>query len=159
MGRPSLRDAEPCCESGAYRNTDEFRHAIERIAEGHYFDHGYFGRWLSAVELLLLESGLVSSNELNDLPLRPRADEHDAPSTARAAQAKPADHEGQAATLSAMKDQDLIQSEPITTPKYRINQSIRTISHALPGHTRCLNLVETGRERLWTATGYGPSRY
>ena len=38
--------------AGAYRNTDEFRHAIERIAEDHYFDHGYFGRWLSAMELL-----------------------------------------------------------------------------------------------------------
>ena len=65
--------------AGAYRNTDEFRHAIERIAEDHYFDHGYFGRWLSAMELLLLESGLVSSNELNDLPLRPSTDSRWAP--------------------------------------------------------------------------------
>jgi len=133
--------------AGAYRNTDEFRHAIERIAEDHYFDHGYFGRWLSAMELLLLESGLVSSNEFDNLPLRPSANDGDSPSTARARQAKPADHEGQAATLSAMKDQDLIQSEPITAPKYRINQSIRTISHALPGHTR---LPEFGRNREGT---------
>ena len=40
---------------------------------------------------------LVSSNDLMT-PLRPSVDDGDSPSTARAAQAKPADHEGQAAT-------------------------------------------------------------
>ena len=80
--------------AGAYQNTDEFRHAIERIAQGEYFDH-----------------------------------------------------EGQAATLSVMKNQGLIQSECITAPKFQIDQNIRTISNPLPGHTR---LPEFGRNREGT---------
>ena len=133
--------------AGAYQNTDEFPHAIERIAEGEYFDQGYFGRWLSAMELLLLESGLVSSSELDALPPRPSAYGRDNPSGSRAEQAKPVDHEGQAATLSVMKNQGLIQSECITAPKFQIDQNIRTISHPLPGHTR---LPEFGRSREGT---------
>lgn len=37
-------------------NTDEFRHAIERVDPLHYLGDGYFGRWLWAVEKLVAES-------------------------------------------------------------------------------------------------------
>jgi nitrile hydratase len=40
---------------GCY-NTDEFRHAIERIDPAAYLSDGYFGRWLGGVELLVAES-------------------------------------------------------------------------------------------------------
>lgn len=38
-------------------NTDEFRHAIERLDPVTYLGDGYFGRWLAAVELLVHEAG------------------------------------------------------------------------------------------------------
>ncbi len=37
-------------------NTDEFRHAIERLDPVVYLADGYYGRWLGAIELLLRES-------------------------------------------------------------------------------------------------------
>lgn len=38
-------------------NTDEFRHAVERVDPVAYLADGYFGRWLLAVELLVKEAG------------------------------------------------------------------------------------------------------
>jgi nitrile hydratase len=37
-------------------NTDEFRHAIERLDPAAYLGDGYYGRWLGAVELLVHEA-------------------------------------------------------------------------------------------------------
>ena len=37
-------------------NTDEFRHAIERLDPLAYLSDGYWGRWLGAFELLVGES-------------------------------------------------------------------------------------------------------
>ena len=41
--------------SGCF-NTDEFRHAIERLDPVAYLADGYYGRWLRAVELLVQEA-------------------------------------------------------------------------------------------------------
>ncbi len=38
-------------------NTDEFRHAIERLDPVAYLADGYYGRWLGAAELLVREAG------------------------------------------------------------------------------------------------------
>jgi nitrile hydratase len=38
-------------------NTDEFRHAIERLDPVVYLADGYYGRWLGAVEKLVREAG------------------------------------------------------------------------------------------------------
>lgn len=38
-------------------NTDEFRHAIERLDPVTYLSDGYWGRWLGAFETLVEESG------------------------------------------------------------------------------------------------------
>ncbi|MEQ8859517.1 MAG: nitrile hydratase subunit beta [Pseudomonadales bacterium] len=47
--------------AGALRNTDQFRHAIERIDPVAYLTHGYYGRWLGGLETLLLEAGVVDA--------------------------------------------------------------------------------------------------
>ena len=50
---------------GATRiNSDEFRHAIERIPPGQYLASSYYERWLSAAETLLVERGIVTREEL-----------------------------------------------------------------------------------------------
>src|ERR1700724_2824176 len=45
-------------------NLDEFRHAIERMPAVRYLAAGYYERWLTAIETLLLEKGLVTPEEL-----------------------------------------------------------------------------------------------
>lgn len=74
-------------------NTDEFRHAIERIPPARYLSSRYYERWLAAVETLLVERGVVTREELlaqlgasidpdliaNDVPAIPPARVKDQP--------------------------------------------------------------------------------
>ena len=50
--------------AGITRNTDHFRHAVERIDPRNYLNDGYYGRWLGAVETLLTEGGPISAEAL-----------------------------------------------------------------------------------------------
>ena len=52
--------------AGVMRNTDQFRHAVERIDPVAYLDHGYYGRWLGGIENLLVEAGLVSQRQIDE---------------------------------------------------------------------------------------------
>jgi nitrile hydratase beta subunit len=47
-----------------FRNTDEFRHAIERIPAPVYLDSSYYERWLNAMMTLLVEKKKVTREEL-----------------------------------------------------------------------------------------------
>ena len=42
------------------RNLDAFRHALERLDRTAYLSDGYFGRWLNAAELMLVESAILA---------------------------------------------------------------------------------------------------
>jgi nitrile hydratase subunit beta len=48
-------------------NIDEFRHAIERIPPARYLASSYYERWLLAVETLLAEHGIITSEDLKSL--------------------------------------------------------------------------------------------
>jgi nitrile hydratase len=41
------------------RNLDAFRHALERLDRDDYLVDGYYGRWLHAAELMLVESAIL----------------------------------------------------------------------------------------------------
>ena len=45
-------------------NIDEFRHAVERIPPRQYLASSYYERWLSAIETLLVERGVMTRDEL-----------------------------------------------------------------------------------------------
>ncbi len=47
-----------------FRNTDEFRHAIERIPASVYLDSSYYERWLNAMMTLLVEKKKATREEL-----------------------------------------------------------------------------------------------
>ncbi len=51
--------------AGGFYNTDQFRHAIERINPEAYLNHGYYGRWLGGLENLLTERDILSTGEIN----------------------------------------------------------------------------------------------
>ena len=46
-------------------NTDEFRHSIERLDPAFYLSAGHFGRWLGALEIRLVERGLLVSDAVD----------------------------------------------------------------------------------------------
>jgi nitrile hydratase len=48
-------------------NIDEFRHAIERIPPARYLASSYYERWLLAAETLLVERGIITSEDLKSL--------------------------------------------------------------------------------------------
>ena len=63
-------------------STPMFRHAIERMEPGHYLTSGYYEHWLTAVTTLLVESGMISADELPagaPLSLPPRVGPDDVP--------------------------------------------------------------------------------
>ncbi len=41
-------------------NLDSFRHALDRQPREKYIDDGYYGRWLHAAELMLVESSIIA---------------------------------------------------------------------------------------------------
>jgi nitrile hydratase len=45
-------------------NIDEFRHTIERMDPAHYLSSSYYEHWLTAMETLLVEKGVVSKEDL-----------------------------------------------------------------------------------------------
>lgn len=47
-------------------NIDEFRHAIERMDPAHYLGSSYYEHWLTAMETLLVEKGVVSEEQLRE---------------------------------------------------------------------------------------------
>src|SRR5438128_706838 len=51
---------------GRIRNIDEFRHSIERMDPVHYLASSYFEHWLDGMTRLLLEKGVVSTQELDE---------------------------------------------------------------------------------------------
>ncbi len=49
---------------GRWYHLDEFRAAIERMPAARYLDAGYYERWLTALEALMVARGMVTRDEL-----------------------------------------------------------------------------------------------
>jgi len=112
--------------SGAIRNVDQFRHAIEYVDPGAYLTHGYYGRWLGALEMLFLESGVLTGEDIEArlgnasrdeslVAARPRAD---------------------AAAIDYGPGGRTARRPLGTAPRFAIGDRVRTLSHGVPGHTR-----------------------
>jgi nitrile hydratase subunit beta len=50
---------------GVY-NLDEFRWAVERMDPARYLAAGYYEKWLSAIERLYIEKGVITREEMDD---------------------------------------------------------------------------------------------
>jgi nitrile hydratase beta subunit len=51
--------------AGVTKNTDQFRHSVERIDPISYLTDGYYGRWLGGIETMLVEAGVVTQEEIS----------------------------------------------------------------------------------------------
>jgi nitrile hydratase subunit beta len=47
------------------QNLDAFRHALERLDRPAYLDDGYYGRWLNASELMLVDSAILAPGAID----------------------------------------------------------------------------------------------
>ncbi|HVL85979.1 MAG TPA: nitrile hydratase subunit beta [Pseudonocardia sp.] len=47
------------------QNLDAFRHALARLDRTAYLDDGYYGRWLNAAELMLVDSGILAPDAID----------------------------------------------------------------------------------------------
>ena len=97
---------------GPVYNLDEFRHAIERMGNLHYLEGSYYEHWLTSLETLLTEKGILDRAELDARvaqlkedpagvpPAQPRGDDVLAPAIAAAIRSgastqRPVDHRPQ----------------------------------------------------------------
>jgi len=113
-------------------NTDDFRHAIERLDPALYLSAGYHGRWLAALEVRLRERGLLDSDDVD------RRGGRAARPSAVAAHGgighRPRRHE---------------PDRPIARPRFAAGDRVRTRDLHPAGHTR-LPRYARGREGVVT---------
>lgn len=108
-------------QAGALQNSDQFRHAVERIVPGAYLTHGYYGRWLGGLETLLAEAGVVTLAEI------------DARSGNFASAAQPS---AQPVRVPASTQGGGPQRSLTQAPRFALGATVRTASHGAAGHTR-----------------------
>jgi nitrile hydratase subunit beta len=128
--------------AGLIGNLDQFRHAIERIAPTAYLQQGYFGRWTGGLENLLVESGVLTSQLIDE-----RAGELGQPGDALTA-ARPSPHPDRVDSLGGEPG---FERSIEALPRFVVGQPVLTRSHASLGHTRLPAYVRgrTGTITAW----------
>jgi nitrile hydratase len=117
------RTARSC---GALQNTDQFRFAVERIDPAAYLTHGYYGRWLGAVENLLVEARVITSEELNARVVETGGN------PAALIAARPDPELGPIDVESAEGARRPVSQDP----RFEVGQQVRTARNGSHGHTR-----------------------
>ena len=114
----------------AIRNTDHFRHAVERINPASYLSDGYYGRWLGGLETLFVEKGLVDQAEVTA-----KAVALGAADNARVA-ARPRIDTGQDDAIEQAERTSTARRTPDSQPLFAIGERVRAHSYPSIGHTR-----------------------
>jgi nitrile hydratase len=60
--------------AGQCFNLDEFRHAMERIEPSYYLSSSYYERWLEGTITMLMEKGVIASEEFEERLAQIRAE-------------------------------------------------------------------------------------
>ena len=115
--------------SGHLFHLHEFRHAIERMPAARYLDAGYYERWLTALETVLVERGVVSAEEL-----------------AAGRALSPAPAPAPAPSRSA-------EDRPPLRPRFRPGEIVRARNVHPAGHTRLPRYVRGRRGVVRSAHG------
>ncbi len=113
--------------AGAIRNTDQFRHAIERIDPVGYLTHGYYGRWLGGVETLLREAGVLDVASIDARLIELGGD------PAAGVAARPAAVPDRIDYPPAASGS---RREPSAPARFAPGDRVRTVITVKPGHTR-----------------------
>ena len=124
-------------------NLDTMRHAIDRQQPYDYLVDGYYGRWLGAVETMLVDSGVLAPGAVEARARRLRGEDVDEPP--EPVLNKP-DYQPTAAGSLRTIDVE---------PAYSVGQQVRARSTGPAGHTRLPRYV---RGRVGTVTAVQPSQ-
>ena len=129
-------------DGGAARNTDHFRHTIERIDPVAYLTQGYYGRWLGGLETSLVEAGVLDTATITQraMDLGARANDLIA--------ARPKTDPDRIDYRSAQSGNR--RAIP-AFPRFTVGERVRTQAHGVPGHTR---LPAYARDRAGTITAW-----
>ncbi|MFT5531297.1 MAG: nitrile hydratase beta subunit [Candidatus Poriferisodalaceae bacterium] len=111
----------------------EFRHALERLSESDYFGNGYYGRWLSAFELVLTEHGVLAPGEIDQL-LGADVDTGPVSRAAEAVAPDPSTLPADRPVLAAAKRS--VRRVISAGPRFKVGESVSVIGPTGPGHTR-----------------------
>src|SRR5215213_10053681 len=109
-------------------NIDESRHGIERMPPGEYLAASYYERWLSSLERVLVEKGIVTEDELASRieQLRGQAEtprlQRDDPELER--------------LLTAGPTQRTLYQREGPAPRFGVGDRVRTRNTHPTGHTR-----------------------
>lgn len=112
-------------------NIDAGRHAIERLDPVSYLRNGYYGRWLAAFENTLADLGVVTPDEVAARMTSLRSSPAKARSTAAPGPWTPA--------------RSSYVREVARTPRFTLNDAVRTRNHQPGGHTRLPAYARTRR--------------
>ncbi len=122
--------------AGALKNTDQFRHAIERIDPVAYLSHGYYGRWLGGLENLLVEAGVLNRQQIDSKALELGADTDWRVAARPVAQPDVVGYESE--------EPSAIRPLP-TEPLFQVGEPVHTRGTGTAGHTRLPAYIR-GRE-------------
>ena len=106
------------------RNLDAFRHALERLERPEYFDDTYYGRWLHAAELMLVESAILAPGAVEARARKLRGEDVDEPPVPEPN--KPEYAPTAAGSLRTVKD----------APRFAVGERVRAKDLEPKGHTR-----------------------
>ena len=119
--------------SGVAHNVDYFRHAVERIDPVSYLTDSYYGRWLGALETMLVEAGVLTQQDITNKAVALGAHTND-----RVA-ARP---RGAAEKFPTESEQQSTAFRPIeVSASFRPGDLVRATNVGVPGHTRLPSYV------------------
>ena len=128
--------------AGVVHSTDQFRHAIERSRPGAYLTHGYYGRWLGGLENLLVESGVLATEDVDAKVVALGGNPNDLVA------AQPSSTPDRIDYLPLQVNAAREVPDP---PRFVVGQRVRTRRYGVPGHTR---LPAYARDRVGTIVGW-----
>lgn len=108
--------------SGGY--LDSFRHALERLDRAQYIDDGYYGRWLNAGELRLLDSAVLAHGAVDARARNLRGEHVEEPPIP-----EPAKPDYTPTAEGTLRSVD-------TAPAFAVGQRVRAKDMSPSGHTR-----------------------
>ena len=131
---------------GTY-NIDEFRHAIERMDPAHYLSSSYYEHWLSAMETLLVEKGVLSEEEFEERLEQIR--------TADDPETLIPEREDQELTeeMLALIETGASAMRDAVDPAFSTGDQVRVKNMHPEGHTRCPEYVRRSRGEIADVRG------
>ena len=105
-------------------NLDAFRHAMNRLDSEHYFDDGYYGRWLYGAENLLMDSDIIAPGAVEARAANMTGGHVEEP-------AAPEPHKPEYAPTAGGSIRVIDAPQ-----RFRVGQQVRAKVMQAPGHTR-----------------------